>query len=286
MVEFLKKIFSSKDRELTFVLFDDDEPGSSSSYTFKPKELFRWFYGTILAAVVIALLFVMFTPLGSLLYNSEDEELRNSLIEISKRVETLQDSLQARDTQLNEIQQVLSSGEDTTFTVSQGPGGITRNSRPVDLLELPGYSGVNVNEMISQSEILFSGLFLNAPDFPAPYPVDGTLTRGYNPQTGHYGVDIATKNNTPFRAIANGTVINQDWTMNFGFVLHVQHTDGIVTVYKHASSLSKSTGNIVLKGDVLGTVGDTGILSSGPHLHMEIWKNGTPQNPNSYLLKP
>lgn len=287
MKQFLKKLFNSKDRELTFVLFDDEDPGASTSYTFRPAGLWRLFYTSIALTVCLVLLLVMFTPLGSLVYTREDEEMRKSLIEISKRVENLQDSLRARDAQLTEIQQVLVSGEDTTFSLGTGsgtapPGGGSYENN----WEQPIYTGVNVNEMISQNEILFSGLFLNTPEFPSSFPVEGTLTRGYNPATGHYGIDIATKNNTPFRAIANGTVINQDWTMNFGFVLHVQHSGGIVSVYKHASSLSKSTGDIVLKGDILGTVGDTGILSSGPHLHMEIWKNGTPQNPSMYLLNP
>ncbi len=286
MIEFLKKIFSVKDREITFVLFDDKEPEASNSFQFKPESLLMLFYGSIGVVVLVVLLIVMFTPVGSLVYNQEDEQLRQSVIEVSKKVEALKDSLNARDMQLAEIQEVLAEGNDTTFRVDQGYRSEASPSEEV-FVEPQALAGSNTSasDMISQNEIIFSSLFKNTPEFPTFYPVEGTLTRGYNAETGHYGIDIATKKDMPFKAIADGAVINQDWTVNFGYVLHVQHGDGIISVYKHASSVAKTVGDVVIRGDILGTVGDIGVLSSGPHLHLEIWKNGVPQNPNSYLIK-
>lgn len=286
MLDFLKQIFSSKDRDLTFVLFDDDEgPASSTTYKFKPEKLWRLYLVSLAAMVVISLLLFMFTPLGNLVYNQEDQELRESVIEVSQKVQALKDSLNARDMQLAEIQEILADGKDTTFTI--GRQYQSTSSQPVNRTssEQNAVSGVNAYEMISKNEIIFSSLFKRAPEFPAFYPVNGTLTRGYNPDNGHYGIDIATKNNIPFKSVADGAVINQDWTANFGYVIQVQHNNGIISIYKHASSVSKNIGEVILKGEVLGTVGDVGILSSGPHLHLEIWKNGVPQNPNSYLIK-
>ena len=286
MQDFLKQIFNSKDRDLTFVVFDDEEgPASSNTYKFRPKKLWRLYFSSLFLMVVIALLLFMFTPLGNLIYNQEDEKLRESVIEISQKVEALKDSLNARDMQLAEIQEIMAAGKDTTFAVgmqlqqSSDPASFQSNS------EQNSVSGVNAYEMISKNEIIFSSLFKRAPEFPAFYPVNGTLTRGYNPDNGHYGIDIATKNNIPFKALADGAVINQDWTANYGYVIQVQHNNGIISIYKHASSVSKNIGDVILKGEILGTVGDVGILSSGPHLHLEIWKNGVPQNPNSYLIK-
>lgn len=284
MFDFLKRLFKNQYKDLTFVLFDDEEPESSTSYNFKPKQLWRLFYGSLLAVAVITLLLVMFTPLGSLMYNRADAQLRERVIEVSKKVQALQDSLNARDMQLSQMQQVITSNEDTSFSINESydPG---MNSGSQENSELDNFSEVSSTGMLSQNEIIFSKIFQSVPEFPADYPIDGTFTRGYNPENGHYGIDIATKQGTPFKAIADGSIVNQDWTVNYGFVLHVQHSNGIITVYKHASSLSKSIGDIVLKGDILGTAGDVGIMSSGPHLHMEIWKNGVPQNPNAYLIK-
>ncbi len=123
------------------------------------------------------------------------------------------------------------------------------------------------------------------PVFPVRYPVNGTLTRGYLPAEGHYGLDIATKENEPVLNIADGSVTNSGWTISNGYVISIQHKDGLLTIYKHLSKLNKKEGDIVLKGDILGTIGNTGVLSTGPHLHFELWKNGVPQNPEVYLIK-
>ncbi|NGP86861.1 M23 family metallopeptidase [Fodinibius halophilus] len=284
MFEFLKRLFKNQDRDLTFVLFDDDEPESSTSYHFKPSHLWQLFYGALVGVCIITLLLVMFTPLSTLLYNREDAQLRERVIKVSKKVEALQDSLDARDTQLSEMQQVIAGGVDTSFSVSQDYNAVGGQVKS-ESWEPESFSDVSIDGMLSQDDIIFSKIFDSMPEFPTGYPIDGTSTRGYNPKSGHYGIDIATKKGTEFKAIADGAIVNQDWTVNYGFVLHLQHSNGIITVYKHAASVSKSIGDIVKKGDILGTAGDVGVLSSGPHLHIEIWKNGVPQNPNAYLIK-
>jgi murein DD-endopeptidase MepM/ murein hydrolase activator NlpD len=283
MLEFLKRLFKNQDQDLTFVVLDDD-PESSTSYNFKPSRLWNLFYISLLTVTIVVLLLVMFTPISGLLYNRHDAQLRERVVEVSQKVQALKDSLQARDTQLADMQQVITAGDDTAFAVSEGS---SVGMQPVNKKrsELDFTSEVSDKGMLSQNEIIFSNIFEQAPEFPTNYPVDGTFTRGFNSENGHYGIDIATKQGTSFKAIADGAVINQDWTINYGYVLHVQHSNGIIAVYKHAASVSKSIGDIVLKGDILGTTGDVGVLSSGPHLHLEIWKNGVPQNPNMYLIK-
>lgn len=285
MIEFLKKILANRDRVLTFVLFDDDEPESSTSYQFKPGKLLLVVYATAAATAIAILFVVMFTPAGALVYNQQDAEIRQSVIEIQQKVQALTDSLNARDKQLTEMRNVLASGADTTFAINPGMGSYGGEQIFSGNMEPESYSVVNNDEVISTNEIIFSSLFKSSVEFPAFYPVKGTVSRDYNVESGHFGIDIATQRNVPFRTIAEGAVINQGWTVNFGYVIHVQHNNGLVSVYKHASSVTKAIGDIVLKKDILGTVGDVGIMSSGPHLHVEIWKNGVPQNPNLYLVK-
>lgn len=283
MLEFLKRLFNSQDQNLTFVIFDED-PESSTSFSFKPAKLWNLFYGSLITVIIITLLLVMFTPMSGLMYNREDAQLRQRVIEVSQKVQALKDSLGARDSQLTEMQQVIASGRDTLFSIDKTFAN-SQNASGQKNSELDFSFEVNTKGMLSQNEIIFSKIFQSLPEFPTDYPIEGTFTRGYDPQNGHYGIDIATQQGTSFKAIADGAVVNQDWTINYGYVLHIQHGNGMITVYKHAASLSKSVGDIVLKGDILGTAGDVGALSSGPHLHIEIWKNGVPQNPNTYLIK-
>lgn len=286
MFDFLKQLFNKRDRGLTFVIFDDQEPQPSNSYRFKPANLLYLFFGSLAVVAVLVFVLLKFTPVSGFFFSQSEKELRQQAIAISQQVQTLQDSLQARDAQLNQMKRAIFTGEDTVFSVNESRQG-GQTDRPEENREPESFSTVNTisEAALSKNEIVLADIFEDKPVFPANYPLDGTLTRGFNPQKGHFGIDIATKKGTPFKAIADGAVVNQNWSINYGWVLYIQHSDNIVTIYKHAEDLSKSVGDIVSKGDILGTAGNTGIMSSGPHLHLEIWKNGIPQNPNSYLIK-
>ncbi len=285
MLDFLKQLFNKKERDLTFVLFDDREPDPSTSYRFKPVKIFYLIGGMLLTVAVGVFLLLKFTPIAGLFFSQTEKELRTQAIEIAQQVQMLQDSLEVRNEQLLQLKEVIAEGQDTVFAVNQprSEAEITENEKSS---ELSNFSRVHTMQdtLLAKNEIVLSDIFENKPEFPVGYPLEGTITREYDPGKGHFGIDIATREGSTFTAIADGAVINQSWTLNYGWVLYLQHSNDIVTVYKHAASVSKSIGDIVLKGDVLGTAGNVGIISSGPHLHIEIWKNGVPQNPNSYLI--
>lgn len=282
MFNFLKDLMKQRDQEVTLLMFKGDPSGTSSSYRFTPQTLWVLLGGIAGGVVILTLLLLMFTPLSGFLYTHTDAAIREQVIEVSQKVRALQDSLRVRDVQLVQMQQIITRG-DTTFPVPEDAGQPTARNRPRG--ELNPFTEVEGIPEVSQHEIIFSETFDNIPAFPADYPVDGTLTRGFNVEKGHYGIDIATSQGQPFKAIADGVVINQEWTVNFGYVIHVQHNNGYISIFKHAASLSKSIGDIVRRGDILGTTGNSGVLSSGVHLHLELWKNGVPQKPTTYLIK-
>lgn len=283
MIDFLKRLFHDREKDVTFLLFDGDAPESSGSFQFKPKRLL-WLL-TVSVGVVVGgvLVLIMFTPLGMVLYDRSDAMLRDRVIEVSQKVQALQDSLQHRDAQLTEMQRVITTGDSSFQLSNEYQEAVASENR--DSWELNLSSEVQPIPKVSSNEIIFSETFQNIPDFPADYPVEGTFTREFNSENGHHGVDIATQEGTPFKTVADGVIINQEWTVNYGYVLHVQHNGGFITIYKHATTLAKTIGDVVLRGEILGTAGDTGVLSTGSHLHVEIWKNGVPQNPNMYLIK-
>ena len=81
----------------------------------------------------------------------------------------------------------------------------------------------------------------------------------------------------------NGMVVQSDWTWNFGHVVVIQHQEGYLSVYKHLTSTKKKQGDYISRGDVIGTSGDAGLISTGPHLHFELWKDGLPLNPQTII---
>jgi murein DD-endopeptidase MepM/ murein hydrolase activator NlpD len=116
-------------------------------------------------------------------------------------------------------------------------------------------------------------------------PVEGYLTRGFDIQQYHYGIDIANKVSSPVVAAADGNVVFSGWTYDDGYEMMIAHEGGYVTVYKHNQSLLKTTGSYVKRGEMIALLGSTGKTSSGPHLHFEVWKDGTAYDPAQYLLK-
>ena len=127
------------------------------------------------------------------------------------------------------------------------------------------------NEAVKSTEIVFFS------------PVKGTITDGYNPKTKHFAVDIAVEMNTPVKSVADGTVIFAQWTADTGHVVIVEHAGGFTSIYKHNVALHKEQGDLVKSGEVIASAGDTGELSTGPHLHFELWSEGYPVNPVNYI---
>src|ERR1051326_2963162 len=120
--------------------------------------------------------------------------------------------------------------------------------------------------------------------FPLIMPADGYQTRGFDRGQSHYGIDIAVREGSTVLAAADGTVLFADWTYDGGFCMMIAHSEGYTTVYKHNRSLLKFAGTDVKRGDVIAFSGNTGKSSSGPHLHFEVWKDGSAENPSKFLI--
>jgi len=281
MWEFIRKIFSEREGDVTVVVLDDQNPDSSSTFKLAATDIVKMALLVMIVSVIITTIIFFATPLGSFYLHQQDENLRQEVFAISERIIALQDSLNARDQQLSSMRNVLRTVPDTSFAVEYFPSDQNGESEASGFFSDQTFQAYN---MLSQNEIILSGNLERIPDFPSAFPIRGTLSQGYSANTGHYGIDIAARPGTQFHALADGVVFYTDWTINYGHVLYLQHSDGIITVYKHGSRIFKEQGDFVLKGDILGEVADTGVLSSGSHLHLEIWKNGVPQDPMMYLI--
>ncbi|MCK8481768.1 M23 family metallopeptidase [Psychroserpens algicola] len=114
-------------------------------------------------------------------------------------------------------------------------------------------------------------------------PVNGTISEGYNIKDRHYAVDVVVAKDTPVKATADGTVIFAEWTAETGYVVIIEHSYELISVYKHNASLTKQQGDLVKSGEVIAMTGNTGELTTGPHLHFELWNRGYPVNPTNFI---
>ena len=115
-------------------------------------------------------------------------------------------------------------------------------------------------------------------------PIDkGIISDGFNPSVEHLGIDIVTVKDEPVKCIADGSVIFASWTMDAGYVIAIQHRSNLISVYKHNSELIKKVGNFVSAGEIIAIIGNTGEMTSGPHLHFEMWYNGNAIDPSDFI---
>ena len=115
-------------------------------------------------------------------------------------------------------------------------------------------------------------------------PLSGTFTEKYNVGKNHFGIDLVSVEGSIINSIADGVVVINNWTKETGFVIGVQHSDGFLSFYKHNSKILKNVGDYVKSGEGISVIGNSGELSSGPHLHFELWKNGESVNPENYIV--
>ena len=114
-------------------------------------------------------------------------------------------------------------------------------------------------------------------------PAKGEITQSFNPDSKHYGIDIALSENYPIKSILDGRVIFAEWTSETGNVLIIKHSRELTSIYKHNASLFKKQGDLVSTGEVIASAGNTGEFSTGTHLHFELWLSGYPVNPIDFI---
>lgn len=113
-------------------------------------------------------------------------------------------------------------------------------------------------------------------------PLKGVVSQGFNPASHPY-IDITAPQGSVVKAVLEGTVIFTGWSEEFGHTIQIQHEGDIISIYKHNESLLKKTGDKVTAGSPIALVGNTGDLTTGTHLHLELWHKGNAVDPSKYI---
>ena len=235
-----------------------------------------------LALIVGTTLLIALTPLKEYIPGYASTQLIKQAASLSELTDSLQQRLAANDTYLQSIREVL--------TGNLKPAALNKDSiieavaREVDAQLLAASKEDSLLRERVQQEDKYNPLSDGSGQeivlFP---PISGVITGTYDPKEKHYAVDIATVKNTPVKATADGTVILAEWTADTGYVVVLRHKDNLISVYKHNASLSVAQGDLVKSGEVIAASGNTGSLTTGPHLHFELWSEGYPINPTNFI---
>lgn len=241
----------------------------------------------VLFIIGLTTIFIAFTNLREFIPGYPDGNTRRNIIMNALRLDSLENELELRDQYFANLNAIISgrepvdrvAGQDTTTNYED----ITFNNSAEDSLlrvQVEQEEQYNLTFMADYSEQNIN--LSNIHFYP---PVKGIVSGHFNPRTRHYGTDIVTSPKAVVSATLDGTVIFTGWTMETGWVIQIQHSNNLISVYKHNATLLKDPGDAVVAGEGIAVVGDSGELyTSGPHLHFEIWYNGEAVNSENYML--
>ena len=232
---------------------------------------------------LIASCIITFTPLRNYLPGYMNSEVRTQIVDNALRVDSLQQVLNKQNLYIMNIQDIFSGKVPIdsvqtldSLTAAREDTLMERTKREEEFRrQYEENEKYNLTSITSQPDV--TGLILYR-------PTRGMVSDHFNAEKKHYGTDIAANPNESVLATMDGTVILSTYTAETGYLIGVQHNQDLISIYKHCGSLLKKEGERVKGGEAIALVGNSGTLSTGPHLHFELWYKGHPVNPEKYIV--
>lgn len=234
--------------------------------------------------IVLTTFLIAFTSLREYIPGYSSTALKRQAIQLNEKIDSLQQNRIRDSVYLASIRNVL-TGELKSESINKDS---LYKSIALDLDEEIRLTA-NKQDSLLREEVAQEdkyNLFETATskvNFVLFPPVKGEITQPYNPKEKHFAVDVVLPKGTPVKATADGTVIFSEWTAATGYVIIIEHPNNLISIYKHNATLTKQQGELVSAGEVIATVGNTGELTTGPHLHFELWSEGYPINPTTFI---
>lgn len=268
MAEEGKKSISEKLKEVyRLSIVDLDTLKEVRSYTLSLRNYLTLLFFFVLFILLIYTLFIAFTPVKKLIPGYGDIEENRQFVELRKKLIDLEEEVESQRIYNDGLRKLL-QGESLNEYELEKVENFEKDTSP---------------EVISSAEMKETRFARTLDNMYFVPPVYGTISSPFDLSIEHYGIDILAPKDTPIKAIARGVVINSGWSIDSGNSITIQHSNNIITSYKHNSTLLKEVGDYVNAGEAIAVIGSTGTLSSGPHLHFELWFDGVAVNPENYI---
>jgi murein DD-endopeptidase MepM/ murein hydrolase activator NlpD len=237
----------------------------------------------MIGLIGLTILLIAFTPLREYIPGYSSTKLKKQATDLTYKTDSLVKTLNYTNRYLDNIRMVL-KGDIENNEVNRDSlfQQFKLDPSSIDLTPTRQDSMLRAEVALEDKYNLFERNLdkRNLVLFP---PITGTVSMPFDAREKHYAVDVVAPMDTPVKAAANGTVIFSEWTAGTGYVIILEHDGGLLSVYKHNGSLAKFQGAVVRGGEVIASVGNTGELTTGPHLHFELWDNGNAVNPQDYI---
>ncbi len=277
-----KKLFKKLSDRYRLIIYNDTT--FQSVWSMKLTRLKVFTVTSLLSAIIVVLVILLIATTGLREYipGYPKAEYRQVLVETALKVDSLENELQKRDEFFRGIQAILNG---------QQPGDniIADDNVEPNEVEFQRYNHDSVFQdklLAEQTSLSFGnepsgGVSLSQVHFFVP--VKGIVSNSFESSADHLGVDLVGEPNSRISSVLDGTVVFSGWTIETGYVIYIQHEAELISVYKHNAELLKNVGDKVHAGEAIAIIGNTGEMTTGPHLHFELWHSGTPLDPVEYI---
>ena len=283
-MESSKKNNIKKRESKNYRLVIQEEKTYKEKFKLKLSRTNVFLTGTFISLIIVSIttLIIFFTPVREYIPGYDTTKMRIQAINNLERLDSLINQLSINENYLEAVSQTI-NGEDYKNLYTNESQRIS-----VDLSELD--MSLRVEDSILRKVVEREDKFnviesetqtLNLEMSP---PVRGIIIESFDVSIKHYGIDIVLKEKTPVKAVADGIVLLSEWTIDSGHTVIVYHKDQLTSVYKHNYLSKVKTGDYVKQGQVVALSGNTGELTSGPHLHFELWDSNGPINPEDFII--
>lgn len=277
-----KRLVKKLRNKYRLVILNDDTFEEKLSLKLSPLNLFVLTGFSAILLVSLTAVFIAFTPLREYIPGYSSTALKRKAFRLAQTTDSLSLAMQYNRQYLLNIRYLIEG---------RSPLDLSDTSLTDSAVEVELRKGISKNDSMLRRFVEEEERF-NVASAPKSElssklnfftPIKGLATNKYNLEQEHLGLDIVAEQNEVIKSVQDGVVIFSEFTAETGFVIIIQHANRFISVYKHNSALLKAQGELVTAGEPISIIGNSGELSSGPHLHFELWFDGHPVNPQDYI---
>ena len=277
-----KKSFISKLlTKYRLVLLNDSTYEEKTSFKISRLNVFSALFALMFIIVLITSGILFFTPIREYIPGYSSTSLQKQANLLSYKTDSLRQIVFLNDQYINSLKKVLTGDLET---IEYKPDSVVyKDAMDIQIIEKSKEDSILRQLVDNEDKYNLANINKDKDFYLLTSPISGAVSQNYSIADDHLAIDISVDIGTPVKAVSNGRVILSEWTTQTGYVLIIDHGNDLISVYKHNSKLLKSQGEIVKQGEIIALSGNSGVLTSGPHLHFELSSEGFSIDPNTLI---
>ena len=279
-----ERLFERLRYKYRLVVLNDDTFEEKLSFKLSRLNVFLSIGLSAILLIAGTTFLIALTPLREYIPGYSSTRLRKQALELLQRTDSLNAQLVYQHRYLENIQRIV---EGRTEDSLDAPQTLDPAKQPSEQELSPTTEEASLRKKVEEEERFNvnpkSEAAQDLENLGFFTPLKGVVSQAFNKDNGHMAVDVLAPKNSAIKACLDGYALLAEWTAETGHVLMVQHGNGLISVYKHNSALLKKQGDVVQAGEAIAIIGNSGELTTGPHLHFELWHEGKAVDPELFM---